>query len=257
MLKIIISAFALTIIMMCTHMLFVYAQEQKLLEFNEKSVESDIPIVKSTTIGTKPWSTYENIKYGIKIKHPRNWDVDTQNSIDRYGCQIDIVKLTHPIKPVELNIFITLYDKETRPDSLYDELEFREIDYAFFDIISSSASSHMGNYPAYEITYDEKVKMKTLRTWEFGTIRGDNVYNIDFRAYIKDFKLYKTVAERMISTFEIVHPLTIKSTGFSIDESSPYMQDTTDKRMFINLPYMLDTSHKLMHVNCIGPDAPT
>jgi hypothetical protein len=260
MLKIIISAFAIIIIIINIHMLFAYSEEQKSLKIIKKSIESDIsvvePIIMKYDKVPRSWSTYENIKYGIKIKHPYSWDVDTKNRIDRNGCQIDIVTLYHPVKQVELNIFITLYDRETSPDSLFDELEFREIDYSFFDIISSSATSHMGTYPAYEITYDQTIKNKILRTLELGTINGNNVYNIDFRGYTKDFKSFKIDAEMMISTFKIVHPPIIKATSLPMDESSSYMNFLGPKLTHVDLPYMHDTDHKLMHVNCFGPSAP-
>lgn len=171
--------------------------------------------------------TYENDRYGFKMKYPLKWIIDEfyQKSQD-YDTIVEFRSLLESKPP-----FVTLYinDIDSKHTSFQDfvdkEIEDRKND-SKMSIIESSTIV-VNDKPAVKLVDVESEGYKRMVTW----IPSDKaVYEISYSCRQEQYLDYLPIVEEMVNSFQLVQG-TIKITDE--EAKSPKSTDVTDPLMIL------------------------
>ena len=145
----------------------------------------------------KNFSSYENKTLGVSLQYPTNWTKDESgNSVSiynetdplAYAIQIDRYVSSYPRIEQEVASFINYYKQNLTNFKLID-----------------SVSSNRGNLSAYKIlsTYYDVENKTDLKSLQFLTMQGDNLYRITYIAEMAAFDEWLATAQTIIDSVAI------------------------------------------------------
>lgn len=186
--------------------------------------------------------------YGIRINYPSDWDKKEEVDVDNDVCSLDFVDFTSPPygpknNTAEFYIALRLYDNDSTPKDLKEELEFEKnykdvFDYTHFKTILSNSKSILAGKPAYKLVWTGEVDGVKEKGMEIGTIIGGDVYFINYEAEAKTFSHYESIIQKMIDSFRLEKPSLTQTKYFLPNENSAY------------------GITKITHIKCLGVPLP-
>ena len=155
------------------------------------------------------YSKFEEPNFGIKMLYPSNWRIETTDLVpDDYD--LEVVQLHSPIPDVgysaDLSLTIALYDTDTAPVDLEEELVYRLDTYGLisseFEVIEQNTNGTLSDLPAYVLVYNEVLDEIKIKVMEIGTIIDGNVYYVQYRAENDVFSNYLVEVGKILGSIE-------------------------------------------------------
>jgi len=150
---------------------------------------------------------YENSTFGIRIEFPRQWEFEVAEN--RSENPLRVVYFYN--NPADLlGDFVIEIEKLGSLDSIGDYVANTINQYSQnapeFKLLSMSMNDKLGGLRAYSILYSERFNSTSfLKTLEVGTIRGSQVYFIQFYALADHFEGNLPIAKKMINSIEFIN----------------------------------------------------
>jgi len=188
-----------------------------------------------------------NTHYGIRMSYPTDWRIEEQADSGSDDCDISIVSFFSPsFNPrgynSEFSVALRLYDEETIPKNLKEELNFQKdiesLTYAHFKTIESDTHSTLAGYPAYKLVWTGEIDGIKEQIKEIGTIINGDVYYITYQAEPKTYSHYQSTVQKMIDSFKIEKGGVSQTKYFLPYENSAY------------------GITKVTHIKCLGVTLP-
>jgi serine/threonine-protein kinase len=149
------------------------------------------------------FATYENSTQGIKILYPENWEIikgsgvaflsPLENNKDTFREGLLVSGSSSPGK--------------TLTELVNGVLKFYNATIPNFHLLESNSSSSLAGNKAHSLVYkfiDTMNHNQTMRAMDIGTLKGDNLFVVQYAAQDDKFQSYLPVIRKMINSFEIV-----------------------------------------------------
>jgi hypothetical protein len=150
---------------------------------------------------------YENSTFGIRIEFPKQWEFEVPDNISENPLRV----VYFYNNPDDLfGDFVIEIEKLGSPDNIGDYVantikQYRQNDDEF-KLLTMSMNNKLGGLQAYSILYSERYNStSTLKTLEVGTIRGSQVYFIQYYAFADQFDRNLPIAKKMINSIEFIN----------------------------------------------------
>ena len=165
---------------------------------------------KDTTLSdgeTLQYVIYENSTFGVRIEFPRQWEFEVADNLSENPLRV-VYFYNNPDDL--LGDFVMEIEKLGSQDSIGDYVANTINQYSQnapeFKLLSMSMNDKLGGLRAYSILYSERYNStSTLKTFEVGTIRGSQVYFIQYYALADHFERNLPVAKKMINSVEFIN----------------------------------------------------
>ena len=150
---------------------------------------------------------YENSTFGIRIEFPRQWEFEVAENLSENPLRV-VYFYNNPADL--LGDFVIEIEKLGSLDSIGDYVANTINQYSQnapeFKLLSMSMNDKLGGLRAYSILYSERYNSTSfLKTLEVGTIRGSQVYFIQFYALADHFEGNLPIAKKMINSIEFIN----------------------------------------------------
>jgi hypothetical protein len=169
--------------------------------------ETIIPLFNTDDVGN--WTTYANSIYGIKMKHPANWIMESRSSNTFvFTPPYDEQSIKYP---PELNIKIKTSYNYLLSDYVFHNLNYYIAkyllgDFKFLNINNLNANISIAGLPAYKLTYQATLNnnySSPISVTEFITKKDNNIYDLAFTAEGYNLNKYDKVLEKIVGSLEI------------------------------------------------------
>lgn len=170
--------------------------------FTEGDVSGNrVETINATSI---KFATYENSTQGIKILYPENWEIvkgpgiaflsPLEDNKDAFREGLLVSGSSSPGKSLaELVSGVIKFYNATIPN---------------FHLLESNSSSSLAGNKAHSLVYkfvDTMNHNQTMRAMDVGTVKGNNLFVVQYAAQDDKFESYLPIIRKMINSFEIIN----------------------------------------------------
>jgi len=197
--------FSPVLIIIMIDSLFLAAAPSMSLYVQPKEVMAQTP---EQSNNSSNFLTYENLRFGIKILYPANWNKQENISSSSNNSTLsDIVAFSPPLKNSS-NIIGKLAIKvdnisDIKPTTLANYADAIISDLKQDFRVTESNTTLAGN-PAYKVVYTGLEESVDLQAMLVLAIKGDRVYMISYTAEPEKYSYYLPTVQKMIDSFEIL-----------------------------------------------------
>jgi mannitol/fructose-specific phosphotransferase system IIA component (Ntr-type) len=161
----------------------------------------------------KPFLTYENSVYEIKIKYPVDWQKKVQETNTSVTADNNIVVTFAPQQQQRSPRLFIQVERLDSQDILLDQYASRQLDrleQLFGNgskiIEQSRIILPHGDIPAHRVVYEFKLSQIDYKKMDIWTIKDDLVFIISYVAEKGNYENYLPTIQKMIDAFEISNP---------------------------------------------------
>jgi len=191
---------------------------------------------------------YDNFTYGIKIKYPVDWIINTPPAIvsDSNGSNnnnfITIVEFSphqnqnssQDYSPYVM-VSIQFIDTNLNLDKYIDHvISVARSSLENFNLIEASTNATLSAHESYMLVYSYTVNGTTFKNREIGTIIYNNAYIINYNSEARRYYNLYPVVQKMIDSFQIdeskaayIKPQPITSSSLSSQSQEPGTENIT------------------------------
>ena len=143
---------------------------------------------------------YENSTFGVRIEFPRQWEFEVADNLSENPLRV----VYFYNNPDDLLGDFVMESQDSIGDYVANTINQYSQNAPEFKLLSMSMNDKLGGLRAYSIS-ERYNSTSTLKTLEVGTIRGSQVYFIQYYALADHFERNLPVAKKMINSVEFIN----------------------------------------------------